>query len=268
MRSLGFALAASLAFCATAVPASAESEAARACLAAHVAVQEKRIAGDLLGARQSASVCADDVCPALPRAECARWADDVARELPTVTVSARGGSPGAKLRVTIDGAEHPADIAVALNPGHHSIEVSDGVSSAQRSIRLVLEQRAAIAIDLGAPPGSASGRGPTQTRLEDPPPPALGGPIAFGAVGVAAFVAFGVAAGLGASSYADLESKCAPRCTRAETDSVDEKLVAADVALGIGSAALAGGVIWLAVELAGASSDTTSPSARGLVVQF
>ena len=190
------------------------------------------------------------------------------RELPTVTVTVHGAAAGAKPRLTIDGAEHAVDVAVALNPGHHSIEVSDGISSAHRSIRLVLEQNEALAIDLSTPPGSGSGGGDAASPPVEPDAPALAGPIVLGAVGVAAFVAFGVAAGLGASEYADLETTCAPRCSRAETDSVDTKLLAADIALGVGSAALAGGVIWLAIELAGVPRDTASPSARGVLVRF
>jgi hypothetical protein len=145
--------------------------------------------------------------------------------------------------------------------------VSAGSAEARRSLRLVVAQRETVTIELGSRTDEGSQRA-MGSPAEPPDGPTLTGPIALGAVGVAALVVFGVAAGLGASEYADLEETCAPRCTTDQTDPIDAKLVAADIALAIGSTALAGGLIWLAVELADAPTPKASPAARGVVVRF
>ena len=66
----------------------------------------------------------------------------------------------------------------------------------------------------------------------------LGG-TAVGAVGFAVF------AGLGKGEQGDLEKSCSPFCASADTDSVNNKYLAADISLGLGVAALvAAGIVY------------------------
>jgi hypothetical protein len=109
---------------------------------------------------------------------------------------------------------------------------------------------------------------PDVPRAADSRSPDLVGPIVLGAAGVAAFVVFGVAAGLGASEYADLEGSCAPRCTEEQTSPVDTKLLVADVALGVGSGLLVAGGVWLVVELVAPAEVEPRIGARGLSIPF
>lgn len=234
----------------------------QACIDAHVAVQEKRLAGDLRGARAASDVCAAEGCPAALRGECGRWRDDIDTELPTLKLAVVGAPPAATVELRIDGEEAALGGAIGLNPGHHSVEVKAGTKSARRAVHLVQGQRAELAIDLSAP--GDSGAPPPPTREKALPV----GPIVVGAIGVAGLGVFAVMGGLGASEFAELEETCAPRCRKEETDAVDTKLLVADVALGVGSAAVLAGVIWLIVDLTGDDGSPVAMGASGLSIAF
>lgn len=252
------AFAIGLASLVVAAPARADTQ---ACVAAHVSVQEKRLAGDLRGAYDATENCVATDCPTALRAECTRWRDDLVIELPTIEVELKGAPAGAAIDLRIDGEPARPGAAVALNPGHHSVELSIAGKPTRRPIHLVEGQRAKLSIDLEAPAPPAAGPREASARVPI-------GPIVLGGVGVASLAVFAIVGGLGASEFSELEDRCAPHCTRADTDPVDTKLLVADVTLGIGAAALLGGAIWLLVDLTQGDESPVKATAQGLSVRF
>lgn len=243
----------------------ASAQDAEACLAAHVSVQEKRLAGDLVGARTAAATCSAAHCPALPRGDCERWAGDIDREIPTLTLEIKNPPDGAALELTVDGVVEPYDQAVLLNPGDHSVALRAGDKVENRSVRMAKGQKETLVVDFADPnkgirPGvSPGGRAPNFI-----------GPVVVGSVGIAALIAFGVVGGLGMAEYNDLEDTCGGSCTPDQVSAVDTKFLAADIALGLGCAAVAAAVVWIAVEVSSAN-DVSAPveaNGSGLTILF
>src|SRR5688572_25490919 len=177
---------------------------AGACIDAHVAVQEKRLAGDLLGARKAADVCREDGCPELPREECKRWAEDLDGEVPALTVQLKNVPPGAAPTLTVDGHGAEAGAAVPSNPGAHSIVVVVGDRRVRRSVHLLKGQREVVTVDLSpdAPaPSEAESKGPRAQPRERGVPI---GPIVLGSLGVVGLSTFAIAGGLGMAEYDQL----------------------------------------------------------------
>ncbi|MBL8621941.1 MAG: hypothetical protein JNK64_11575 [Myxococcales bacterium] len=147
------------------------------CVAAHSRGQDERTAGHLALARQQFLRCAQGACPRVVQEDCARFADDLARTLPSLTFAARDAA-GADLpdtRVFIDdrlvaerlddGAAHDVD------PGRHVVRfVHDGRDRELTVVVALGEQaRAVVArFDAPAPPATA----PATGALRPPPPPA------------------------------------------------------------------------------------------------
>jgi hypothetical protein len=245
---------------AVAMPARGDTQ---ACVEAHVAVQEKRLAGDLRGAHAAAAICGATDCPAALRTECERWSEDLVTELPSVEIAVTGALPAAALALRIDGEPYPLGGAIALNPGHHSVELMVAGKPTRRSLHLIQGQRAKLEIDLTTPGPEPVPEKPATREIGTPV-----GPIVLGAVGVATLGVFAVMGGLGAAEFAELQERCAPHCTETDTDPVDTKLLVADVALGIGSAAVVAGAIWLVVELVADGSPPVNASAGWVSIAF
>lgn len=234
----------------------------RSCLEAHVSVQERRLAGDLLGAKTAAVRCSLEVCPALPRAECQRWGADLERELPTIAIRVEGAAPASQLSLTVDGASQPLGAApLPVNPGDHSLTLMVDGEPMRRSVHLVAGQREQVTFQLRK--ADASGLGPHPNAAAAAPPPI--GPIVLGSASLAGWIVFGVAGGLGAAHYDELADSCSPACSRAERDDLSVKLVTADVALGVASSLAAAAVIWLIVDL---TSPSPAPTARREALVF
>ncbi len=261
---IGPLVAGAAAWIATSVAsAQPDADTTRACLEAHVSVQERRLAGDLVGAATAAQICSAEGCPSLPKQECARWAVDVDRDTPRLALSVRGLGPGEKVRLRIDGELVEWQDEVRVNPGDHSIEIEAAGRKLRRAAHLVAGEREAVLFDPQAEDGGAGG-GPSQPTGGTFPL----GPTLLGAAGLAGLAVFGVAAGLGVAEYGELEGSCAPRCSPEQTAGVDEKLLVADVALGIGSGLLVAGGIWLIVELAAPDQSAIEVGRAGLAIEF
>ncbi len=219
---------------------------AAACQAAYEDAQLLRRSGKLIEAREAALVCSRPSCPEVARRDCAGWAGEIQREVPSVVVVAQDeyyvDEHGA--RVFVDGserAEAASGRAFELDPGEHVFRLErPGYEPMERAIVIVQGERDRI---LRFP-----------LRALAPPPPAPAPPHAsppqerpilherrtylpaiLAASGTAA--AFGVSAWLGLtgrSDLSDLRSTCAPACTDAQVDPVRRKLVASDIVLGVG----------------------------------
>ncbi len=226
--------------------AHAENRELTRCMDAYEQAQVLRDDRKLADARGALLVCARDVCPAMLRRDCAKWLDEVERDMGSVVfraVDARGVDIPIEA-AAIDGNPVGAGAdgwAVTVEPGRHVVRVSvSGHPPNEQTVVVGQGEKNRIVlfrIEDSAPANS-------------PPPPPPPEPEPKPGVPVAAFVAGGVAlAALGTFAYAgitgwsDLETlhdECGARrlCTQSDVDDVKTKLLVADVAALVGVIAL------------------------------
>ncbi|WP_437623033.1 hypothetical protein [Sorangium sp. So ce1151] len=273
--SLVAALAASALACLQ--PARAHAGDAEACFTASEEGQRLRDEGQLREARARFISCGSAACPALVRSDCAGWLSDVAARVPTLILSAEDeqGQDVADVQVTVDGAPLAARLdgkAVEVDPGEHVLRF-ERAGSAPVALRLVVregEKLRRVSTRLVRSAGPVRGAGapgggaltPREDQASSPPASALLLPIALGGVAAAGGVAY-AALGLGARADADrLRTTCAPRCAEADVDAVRTKIVGANIAFGVGVAALGGAVAALLLGRA----DPAAPAAAAVHV--
>lgn len=171
---------------------------------------------------------------------------------------------------------------VLVDPGKHTLRIEAAGAPPQRA-PISVEPRQRLAITVALEPVASSGApsgGPT-TPAKPPPDEGgvragLVGAIVLGSGGIAAGVAGSVLMALGAADQSDAETQCGgtENCPPSLQPQVDEgatKIVVGDVLVGVGGAALTGGVIWLIVELASPQEKTAraiEPRLGGLAVRF
>lgn len=218
-------------------PARAAEPSPAACASAYEAVQVLRRNGRLVGARDAALVCAHPACPEVGRADCRAWAQEIAKEIPTVVVSLRDDA-GADVRivsVTIDGvvrADAASGRAFEIDPGEHVFRVERaGAPPVERSFAIVHAERDRILrFQVAAPPRTSTPRASGASYT----PAIVSGVIAGGLLGVSAWL--GVS---GRNDLSQLRATCAPTCTDDQLSPVRRRLVASDVTLGAGLVAAA-----------------------------
>ncbi|MBX3189176.1 MAG: hypothetical protein KF819_19290 [Labilithrix sp.] len=191
-------------------------------------------------ARASYLACTNPSCPELLREDCSRSLVDLDANTPTVVFSARAdGHDIADVRVLLDGEALSSALdgrAVALDPGAHVARFEAiGPRGGNVEIRVVAREgeknRPVTATFAGtqereAKPKTESGRVPVL-------------PIILGGTGLLALGgSFYVR--LNADSDADeMRRTCAPACDPGMRDALSDKLVVANVALGVGLGAIA-----------------------------
>ncbi|KYF71942.1 hypothetical protein [Sorangium cellulosum] len=257
-------VAAALAALACLQPARARAGDVEACFTASEEGQRLRDEGRLREARARFIACGAAACPALVRSDCAGWLADVTARVPTLILSAEDdqGQDAADVRVTLDGAPLAARLdgkAVEVDPGEHVLRF-ERAGSDPVALRLVVREgeklrrvSARLAPPATARAGAATPGGgaiapgggplaPSEDQAASRPASSLLLPIALGGVAAAGGVAY-AALGLSARADADrLRATCAPRCAEADVDAVRTKVIAANVAFGVGVAALGGAV--------------------------
>jgi len=242
----------------------------------------------LLRARDLFTQCSSRDCPSLVRHDCAGWLDEVAGAIPSIVLVARdaSGRDRTDAHVTIDGGvQQPtlAGDAVELDPGLHLVRVEiEGSEPVDQQIVLSTgeKNRVVNVTSALAPPAKSAASSPS---IAVEAPPEQGTSVAIespsgrrrvpfatyllGGVGVAALGAFGYFGIRGMSDADHLRQTCAPDCPHSDVDAVHTKLVAADVALGVGVVSLAAASVLVVRALAAhgqSASRRPPPSALGV----
>jgi len=216
-------------------PAAPKAE----CVAQLDRAQSLQTARKLRDARTSYLTCSAAGCPELVREDCSRSLVELDAAMPTVVFSARAdGRDVTDARVLLDGEAVASALdghSVALDPGNHVVRFErsgGGVFEVKLVAREGEKSRAVSATFV-------SGTDPVveKPRVESGRFPLL--PVILGGTGLLALGgSFYVR--LKADSDADsLRSSCAPHCDQSSRDALSDKLVVANVALGIGIGAIA-----------------------------
>jgi len=276
-RALGGALL--LTVIATAQTAQAQED---VCTRSYTENQRLRKQGKLKAARDALISCVSPTCPAMVQTDCATWLTQLDQQMPSIVVAATGpdGSEVANVAVregnvliagSLDGRPIP------LDPGTHELEfLYAGVPAVKQSIMVREgEQNRRIAVSFATawtppPPGT-------------PPPErsyglAVAGSVigGLGVASVAAFIGLGTS---GQSEFDELDETCGSQapaanrfsCSEDQIDSVQAKLTAADVLLGVGAGLTAIGLTLVIVEFATAPASASvgiGPGGAQLSVRF
>jgi hypothetical protein len=232
-----------------------------ACMSSHRAAQQLRKDQKLIEARAELVTCAGASCPGMVQTDCSAWLGEIAREIPSVIVSAKdeGGHELVDVAVSVDGktvAERLDGKPIELNPGAYQFRYTRKGADPIQSEVLLQTGVANRIVEVTFPGGL-----PEKKRVKTP----LATWVLVG-VGGAAFASFAYFGLTARSEYQDAESRCGdPGCPSEETDPIRKKLLIADVSLVISLAAFAGAGYFYATrpyEKVPAEARRATPSLR------
>jgi hypothetical protein len=281
--SVRIAVALALAGTVLVVPATGFAGPRDECVDAHSRAQDLRDRGQIAQARRTFLTCAQSSCPSLVQQDCARYGEELATLVPTVTFSARDANAADLPATTVyvddamvatrldDGKSYEVD------PGKHVIRyVHDG---RETTLRVVLNQgergRLLIATFVDRAPAARREREAPET-IEPPVAESKRSvvPLVFAGIGAAAAVTGGVLYGMGTGSVPDSCSVSTRECATAPNDPSLSKaesgvrLANTGLAVGIaGAVTVVGGIIWYLVQPSG-SSDSRRGRIGGPVFTF
>jgi hypothetical protein len=268
------------------------------CALAYERAQQLRFKQKLRLAREQLITCGHSSCPSVVTKDCTAWLEEVDLELASVLfrVKDTNNKDLTEIHISMDGEplrDQLDGVAVWIEPGTHHFHfeseasgVADVYQTLQktdraRAIEVVLKPRQADlpkreqvttnqgeagttdghAIEPSFDDKKVVNRPPIELQLTGPEPsrsmPGIETFVAAG-IGVVALSTFAYLELKASSDAADMRHTCAPNCPAGDVDGVRGKLVAANVSLGVGVAAL--GVAGLLWALRPTSSPTTSSS--------
>jgi len=262
--------------------ASAESV-KRDCAQSASEGQRLRDEGKPLAARAQFLACARSACPSIVRSRCGRWLEEMAAAIPSVVVRARAGSPEhladvTDVTVVIDGAKVADSLdgqPIPLEPGGHTLQFTrSGAPPVEEHVLLVAgEKNRQLVVDFpgearSAPPSSATAGSPVPITASAAPPRESAsirpGAWVFTGLTVAAAGSFAYFGLTGKSELDSLRATCAGHCDQGPVSSAWNKLIAADVSLGIGVLS-AGLATWLFLSPHHAEPPSKYPSTAGFL---
>lgn len=221
------------------------------CIAAAEHGQSLRDEGKLLEARTEFATCAQRGCPAIVAADCTKWMEKTAEDIPTLTPRARdaNGADLIDVKFHVDGKFVAAALdgrKISVNPGTHTVRFeADGFVANEQRIVVIERERRDLLVYLQRPAVTAE-----PTPVTPPPSPHATSrtPVAawiLTGVAVAGLATFGAFAAIGTSDANELRAGCSgtSSCRQSDVDDVKTKYLIADIGLGVGVAALVGAAV-------------------------
>ncbi|MEO8549336.1 MAG: hypothetical protein ABI678_05170 [Kofleriaceae bacterium] len=230
------------------------------CVDAHGRGQDAKDQGKLTLARKLFLTCAQSSCPQLVSNDCARFADDLGRMQPSVSLSARDGSGNDLPDTTVyiddaliatrldDGRPHDVD------PGKHVIKFTNG--GHDQVVTIVIgagEQGRAVNAVFGPVKGTGPGAG-SHTTAPTPEKPKDIHPTGSAALMIGGIAVTVAGAAFGTFELTRVPSQCSistNQCAAAPGDQVFADAQSAVhlanigwIVTGVGLAAAIGGTIW------------------------
>ncbi len=232
------------------------------CAEAYTVAQVSRRDNKLKDAREKLVVCSNAACPAALRKDCVPWLAEVDAALPTLAVKAvdETGRVVEDANVTVDGkgvARLGDFAATRVDPGDHLVQVeAPGMKSAEEHATLAAgTPRRELVVHLHRAGGPVAAPPVAPPAEASRPIPVAS--FALAGVGVAGVVTFAVLGAIGSGKKGELDkSGCKPNCKPSDVGAIKTDYIAADVALGVGGAALVGALI---VFLARPSAEPAKP---------
>jgi hypothetical protein len=236
---------------AVAVPCQAESDAGvtsetstesvEPCVSAHQNARLLELEERWLPAREAMTRCAASTCPIAIRSDCAAWLSRLAQTLPTLLVIVERDDDGRQpVHLELDGqsfelSEQPGPIETVPGPHrlrftlppHPPVDVALVLEKGEKN-RVVRVRFAAPVVrsPVRSPEPSARARSFVAQR------PVPGITYWLGGSALASLLASGGLLGSALVSRADARENCAPGCPGEERESIQARLLAADVLAG------------------------------------
>jgi len=162
-----------IAICSLARTAASQSSSndAAACADAFERGQVERNDGKLLDARRDFLACAQDDCPAVVKAQCAKLHAELAQAVPSIVVSAKdkAGTDVPDVRLLVDGVPRGERLdgkPIELDPGEHRLRLEKaGSKPVEQTIVIAEGERARLvrfALPIGEAPPSTAPRSDAQ----------------------------------------------------------------------------------------------------------
>jgi len=228
---------------------AAEPPDAASCISSYEDGQRRRRDGDLLGARSSFRTCATETCPDLARRDCLEWERDLESTIPSVVVGARtaAGSDVTDLALKVDGRlvqSRLSGVPVEVNPGAHVVAIEDaaGASKEQHVIVRSGEKNRLVSFVVDGPGASDSAHASSHAAAVETPRSSSPFPWILAGAGAALSVAGITLEAVGVADVRSLREDCAPSCSKSSVDAARYTIIAGDVLLATGVAALIGGI--------------------------
>ena len=194
--------------------------------------------------------CVQSVCSRAVQEQCSRWLEDVERLTPSVLVQATAdGQDRSDVRVEMDGevlTDAITGTAFDVDPGPHTFTFTyaDYPPVQKNFVLREGEKLRTIGVAFEKPASTKkndAAERPVQPAEMHRPIPVLA--YALGGVAVLGAGAFTYLGLTGEHRRTQLEDSCAPTCADSDLNPVRQRLIAADISLGVGIAALAGAAI-------------------------
>jgi len=260
-------------------------ETKRQCIASAENAQNLRMSNKPLAARAALRECVRDACPRAVRSRCAKWLEENEAAIPTVVLNARdaSGADVVDVEVSVDGKPFARALdggALPLEPGEHAFEYARAGKGPIVRTRVLLgtgEKNRLVSVTLADASAPAAVTLATESSVTPEPSrsshPSRTLAWVFAGVSVVAAGSFAYFGITGQSELRDLRAQCAGHCSQSTAQPTWNKLIAADVSLGVGvvSAALATYFFLRTPTEAGEMRETqtglvVSPSPRGASV--
>ena len=239
------------------------------CVGSYGSSQELRRDQHLARARDELRSCSRAVCPALVRTDCIAWLDQVQAEFPTLAIRAqKDGGDIANVRVSVDNQVVAARLdgrSLEIEPGEHTLRFETEGAPAVAMTVVLREREKDRVIPVSFV--STSRRPDGAARAEALPffRAVPVGSYVLGGVGIAGLATFGVLGLIGKSRESSLDDTCKPNCSQTSIGNVRTEYMVADVALGVGAAALVSSGIWYFLRPRGPHETPPSPDGVALV---
>ncbi|HEY2517204.1 MAG TPA: hypothetical protein VGI39_40305 [Polyangiaceae bacterium] len=265
------------ALCASA-PAAQGADDRAACVASYERSQVLRREHKLRRAREELRACSRVACPALVRNDCINWLGQMESTFPSLIIRAeKDGGDVANVKVVEDNevvATRLDGSPLELEPGEHAFRFeTEGAPPVNMTVvAREGEHGRPLTVTFTSPKAAEPVAGSEPQGASRPIP---AGVFVLGGLGL---VGLGTFAALGASGQSDengLRGSCSPNCNQGEIDRVRGKYIGADVALGVGAAALVSAAVWYFVRPSHTERQeppkdgvAVAPNRGGAVVQW
>jgi hypothetical protein len=246
------------------------------CLAAADDGQKLRDDGKLTVARDKFITCSAKACPAVVSKQCSEWLDEVEKDVPTVSFRVLDEQKRELIdvRLIVDGQKLSDAIEAktrSIDPGEHTVRIerADGKFVEQKILLRSGEKNRIVELrfEAAAAPTPVAPVAPVAPAPAPEPAPSGGGfhvPL-LGWVGLGVGVVGGVGTVLFATSAKsatqDLRDQCAPTCDPSKRDPIDQRLLFANISLGVGVVGLGVGVVATVLANTGKPAKTETAHA-------
>lgn len=249
------------------------------CVDAHSKGQDARESGQLVQASKLFLTCAQPSCPELVQRDCARLADELERQTPSVTFAARDAAQNdlPDTRVLVDGTVVASRLgdgkAHELDPGRHEVRFVH--AGAELVLDVVVSQGEKGRALVGTFPSATAAGAATPSLAASPPPPTgapdprrRAGPLVLLGLGAAAAAAGGVLLGVGLARIPSNCSLATHQCAAPPQDPVFDRASRGVTLVNLGAIVGAAGMvtfgsslIWYFAQPARAPMTTTTTTA-------